>query len=303
MKRFRRDVGTGFSAGRWRRVGLCLVLTIGALTSGFYRSVAEEVPRRVVSLAPSVTEIVFALGAGDRLVGVSTYCDFPDAARAIDRVGTFLQPSLEVILAKRPDLVIAVPSPANRASVLKIEQLGARVRVVRADTVEEVFRAIATIGADLGLDDAATQLIANLRSELAQWRTRLADVEKRKVLMVVGRRPLIAAGAGTYQHELIEMAGGVNVAGDGGGAWPHLSMEVVLVAAPEVIIDTGMGGSDAAGGQAFWSPFGSIPAVRDGRVVGAGHFDLLRPGPRMVQSLGVLVGMIHPEIEAPSVGR
>ncbi len=302
MKPVRRASSEGFSYYR-SCVGLCLALVLSTLTYLVHCSAAAQWPQRVVSLAPSVTEIVFALGAGDRLVGVSTYCDFPEAARVIDRVGTFLQPNLEVILSKRPDLVIAVPSPANRVSVLKLEQLGSPVRVVRADTVEEVFEAIATIGEDLGLRDAAAKLIVDLRSELAEWRTRVVDVDRRRVLMVVGRRPLIAAGAGTYQDELIEMAGGINVAGDAGGTWPHLSMEVVLMAAPEVIIDTGMGESDAAGSEAFWSPFASIPAVRDGRVVGAGHFDLLRPGPRVAQSLGMLVGMIHPEIAAPSVDR
>lgn len=276
-----------------------LVTSILFVPAGLGRSVATTpVPQRVVSLAPSVTEIVFALGAGDRLVGVSSYCDYPQAAAAIDRVGTFLQPNLEVILSKRPDLVIAVPSPENRSSVLRLEELGVRVRVVRPEKVEEVLHSIEVIGGDLGLADVAARLIADIRKEMAAWKARVAGVEKRRVLMVVGRKPLIAAGSGTYQDELIAMAGGLNVAAAAGEAWPHLSLEVVIVAAPEVIVDTGMEASEAAASAAFWAPFGSIPAVRDDRVVGAGHYDLLRPGPRMAETLEALVRMIHPELPA-----
>ncbi len=265
---------------------------------GFGRSAtgATGAAQRIVSLAPSVTEIVFALGAGDRLVGVSSHCDYPPAAVAIDRVGTFLQPNLEVILSKRPDLVIAVPSPENRSSVLKLEELGVRVRVVRPEKVEEVLEAIEIIGGDLALSAVADDLVAAIRKELAAWSARLIGVEKRRVLMVVGRRPLIAAGSGTYQDELIAMAGGVNIAASAGEAWPHLSLEVVIAAAPQVIIDTGMEDSDAAGSAAFWAPFAAIPAVRDERVVGAGRYDLLRPGPRVAQTLEAVVAMIHPEL-------
>jgi iron complex transport system substrate-binding protein len=252
-------------------------------------------PRRVVSLAPSVTEIVFALGAGERLVGVSSYCDFPAAARDIDRVGTFLQPNLEVILAKRPDLVIAVPSPENRAAVEKLREFGLTVRVVRPEKIDEVLRAIGVIAADLELADAGNRLVARIREDLAAVERKVSALAKRRVLMVVGRRPLIAAGAGTYQDELIAKAGGINIARDSGEAWPHLSLERVIVAAPEVIVDTGMAESEAAEGVAFWASFTTIPAVRDERVVGAGQFDLLRPGPRVAETLATLARFVHPE--------
>ncbi len=275
------------------RATLCSFLAVLAM---FTSSVHADAPRRVISLAPSVTEIVFALGAGDRLIGVTSYCDFPAAARTIDRVGTFLQPNLEVILAKRPDLVIAVPSPENRAAVEKLEEFGLRVRVVRPERVGEVLRAIGVIAGDLEIADAGERLVAEIRGELEALQKRLAAVAKRRVLMVVGRRPLIAAGAGTYQDELISLAGGINVAAEAGGAWPHLSLERVIVAAPEVIVDTGMGEHEASESGAFWAAFSTIPAVRDGRVVGAGQYDLLRPGPRVARTLATLARFIHPEV-------
>jgi iron complex transport system substrate-binding protein len=257
---------------------------------------AGDVPHRVVSLAPSITEIVFALGAGDRLVGVSSYCDYPQEARSIDRVGTFLRPNVEVILAKRPDLVLAVPSPENRSSVLKLRDLGVRVRVVRPERFSEVLEAIDVIGGDLGLTGEADRLVESIKSEIAAIEARLEGVKRRRVLMIVGRRPLIAAGSGTYQDELIRMAGGINIAAAGGEAWPHLSLEVVIAAAPEVIIDTGMEASEAKESLEFWAPYRSIPAVRNGRVVGAGSYELLRPGPRAARTLEVVAELVHPEI-------
>lgn len=285
--------GAGRGAGGERQLLALLVVGLVAATS----VLAEEAaPRRVVSLAPSVTEIVFALGAGDRLVGVSAHCDFPEAAKSIDRVGTFLQPNLERILAKRPDLVIAVPSPENRRAVEKLIELGLKVRVVRPEKVEQVLDAIDVIAADLGLRAAGETLVAGIRADIARSSARVATAEPRTVLMVVGRRPLIAAGAGTYQDELLVMAGGVNVAAESGEAWPHLSIEKVIVAAPQVIIDTGMDERDDAGAREFWQTYDTIPAVRDGRVAVGGGYDLLRPGPRMAQTLAKLVEVIHPEL-------
>lgn len=292
------------SADAWRRVlsmigvvsAFLALLPIASWATSWAAS--REAAKRVISLAPSVTEIVFALGAGDRLVGVSSYCDYPAAAREVDRVGTFLRPNLEVILAKRPDLVIAVPSPENRAAVEKLVEFGLEVRVVRPETVDEVLHAIEVIAGDLGVSDAGGQLVARIRGELSAIEKKLAGVEKRRVLMIVGRRPLIAAGAGTYQDELITRAGGINIVGVASEAWPHLSLERVIVDAPEVIVDTGMGESEASESAAFWKPFTTIPAVRDDRVVGAGQFDLLRPGPRVADTLATMARFIHPEVFA-----
>ncbi len=262
--------------------------------------VAAAGAERVVSLAPSITEIVFALGAGDRLVGVSSHCDYPEAAKRIDRVGTFLQPNLEVILAKRSDLVLAVPSPENRSAVESLREFGVTVRVVDPGSIADVFRTIEVVAKDLDVVEAGARLLEGIRADLAVLDARVANLERRRVLMVVGRRPLIAVGAGTFQHELIQRARGLNIAADAGGSWPHLNMEHVLARAPEVIIDSGMSSSDASAGVTFWSPYTSIPAVKGGRVFGAGRFDLLRPGPRLAQSLETVARFIHPEVFSPA---
>ena len=283
-------------AARVRRSLLALVAAMLAVSSAVRVHGAVE---KVVSLAPSVTEIVFALGQGDRLVGVSSHCDFPAAAQRIDRVGTFLRPNIEVILKKKPDLVLAVPSPENRASVEALQRFGVRVRVVNPNSVDEILETIEIVAAALGVAGKGAELVAQIRADMSGVLGALSNVEKRRVLMVVGRRPLIAAGPGTYQSELIEMAGGVNVAAESGEAWPHLSMELVITRRPQVIIDTGMTAAQGAGQSlAFWRPYASIPAVRDGRIVGAGRYDLLRPGPRVAQTLAAVARFIHPEVFA-----
>ena len=286
-----------WSLGRDRlrmRTTLAAVIVLALLVA---RTSSALGARSVVSLAPSVTEIVFALGEGGRLVGVSSHCDYPEQAKSIDRVGTFLRPSVEVILKKKPDLVLAVPSPENRASVEALQRFGVTVQVVNPNSIAEILESIVVVADALDVRAKGEALVKRINDDMKKVRSRLRGVTKRRVLMLVGRRPLIAAGPGTYQSELIELAGGSNVAAGSGEAWPHLSMELVLTRQPEVIIDTGMtAAQDAEQSSDFWRPYSSIPAVRERRVVGSGRYDLLRPGPRVAETLAAVARFIHPEV-------
>lgn len=264
---------------------------------------AQAAPQRIISLAPSVTETLFALGVGDRLVGVSSYCDYPDAAARIDRVGTFLQPNVERILIKRPDLVIAVPSPGNRAPVERLQALGIEVLVVNPERIADILAAIRAIAAAVGTPEAGAALVAKIETELAAVEARLKDVAPVRTLLLVGRSPFVAAGPGTYQDELITRARGINVAGDAGQPWPNLSLELIVAEAPQVIIDASMGSEELADGAAvrgFWETFPTIPAVRDHRIHGYRAYELLRPGPRVAETLATVAGFLHPPGAPPS---
>lgn len=253
---------------------------------------------RIVSLAPSVTETIFALGLGDRLVGVSVYCDYPPGVEKIDRVGTFLTPNVEAIVAKRPDIIIAVPTPGNQDPVEALRRLGFKVVLVDPNSVAEIEESLVTIGRAVGHEAQGRALASRLEARIAAVRARVADAPQRKVLMVVGHTPLIAVGTGTFQDELIRMARGINLAATAGGAWPHLSIEFAIATAPAVIIDTTMGNEESAGAKAamaFWSAFPTLPAVRDGRVYGYKAYQLLRPGPRIAEALETIARFIHPE--------
>ncbi len=254
--------------------------------------------QRIISLAPSVTETLFALGLGDRVVGVSTYCDYPPEALKIDRVGTFLQPNVERILARRPDLVIAVPSPGNRAGVERLREFGVRVLVVNPERIAEILVAIRAIADAAGVSAAGAALVARIEGEVAAVEARVAGAAPPRTLLLVGRTPFIAAGAGTYQDELIRRARGVNLAAASGQAWPNVSLEFIVAQAPAVIIDASMGSEEAAdraAAVAFWRDFPTIPAVRDGRIHGYRAYELLRPGPRVAATLAAVARFLHPE--------
>ncbi len=264
----------------------------------FAAAADAEPPVRIVSLAPSITEMLFALGVGDRVVGVSTYCDYPPQAAQIDRVGTFLEPNIERILAKRPDLVIGVPTPDNHAPVDRLQQLGLRVLIVDPERIADVLTTIETLAQTVGVPERGAQLTAQIRADLAAVTGRLAGAPRPSVLMLVGRSPFIAAGAGTYQDELIGLAHGDNVAAPIGKQWPSVPLEVIVARAPEVIIDASMGSEEAPdrdSALAFWRDFPTIPAVRNRRVYGYRAYELLRPGPRVAQTLETIARFIHPE--------
>ena len=261
-------------------------------------SAVHAAPQRIVSLAPSITETLFALGVGDRVVGVSTYCDYPPEAARLDKVGTFLQPNVERILAKKPDLVIAVPSPGNRAPVESLRELGLEVLIVNPERIGEILDAIRRIAAAVGVPREGDGLIARIESELRAVEARVAGAAPVRTLLLVGRAPFIAAGAGTYQDELITRGGGVNLAAASGQSWPTLSLEFVVAAAPQVIIDASMGSEEAAdqaASLAFWDDFPTIPAVRDRRLHGYRAYELLRPGPRVAETLATVARFLHPE--------
>lgn len=250
-------------------------------------------PLRLVSLAPSITEILFELGLGARVVGTCAQCNYPAAARRLPRVGSYVAPSVEAVLAARPDLVIAVPSPANRQAVQAVERLGVRVLVVHDRVLADLWDGVRRIAAATGREEQGTALETRIRADLDAVAACVAGRPRPRVLMVVGHRPLIVVGGRTLQHELVEIAGGTNVAADVGASFPQISLEVVADRAPEVIVDAAMGSE--RGGQAVFASLPDLPAVRDHRVVAVDADELLRTGPRIAEAARRLARVIHPE--------
>jgi iron complex transport system substrate-binding protein len=250
-------------------------------------------PSRVVALAPSLTEIVYGLGEGHRVVGACAQCDYPDAAVRVPRVGGYLAPSVEAILGVRPDLVLAVPSPGNREAVRTLERAGVRVLVTGDRTLDDLWRAIDSVARSLGIPDRGEAMVARVRAELDHVRSRVEGLPPRRVLLVVGHRPLIVAGGGTLQDELVRLAGGVNVAADAGTAFPQVPMELVVARAPDVILDAAMG--TEAGGRDLFAALDTVPAVRDRRIVPLAPDALFRAGPRVGEAAALLADAIHPE--------
>jgi iron complex transport system substrate-binding protein len=256
-------------------------------------------PARVVSLAPSITEIVWALGAGDRLVGVCAQCDHPAPVARVPRVGGYLVPSVEAVLAARPDLVIVVPSPGNREPVATLERVGVRILVVQDRTLADLWASMREIGRALGLAGAGERLVAEVAARLDEVRARVGGHARRRVLVVVGHDPLVVVGGHTLQDELVEAAGGTNVATDAGTVWPTVTRELVVARAPEVIIDAAMG--TPTGARRLFDGLDTVPAVREGRIVRLSDDAFFRAGPRVPEAAAALARVIHPEIFADGV--
>ncbi len=253
---------------------------------------------RLVSLAPNLTEIVFALGAGDRVVGVTRYDDYPSQVLSLPKVGGFLDPSLEAIVALSPDLVVCVPNSGNRKRMETLTRLKVPVLVLPAHRLADVYAAIETLGQVLGRVEQATALTSDLRTRVAAVVERAKRVHKPRVLMVYGHNPLVVAGPGSFADELLHLAGAENVLSGDGVRYPSLPLEMVIELAPEVIIDASSSATGASVGLAeverFWSRLKVVPAVKAGRVHLFDSALWFRPGPRLIQGLEKLQTLLHP---------
>jgi iron complex transport system substrate-binding protein len=258
-------------------------------------------PHRVVSLAPSVTETLFALGFGYRLVGVTTSCDYPAEAVKVPKIGGFMSPSIETIIAKRPSLVIGVSSATDPAAAREMERLGMKVTLISLGSVNDILNSIKSIARLLGSPDAGEKLVRKITLQMDQVKARVAPAPRRSALLLVGLRPLVAVGGKNFIDELISLAGGKNIAGDAAQPWLNLPDEYVVAKAPQVIIEAGMGSERDQAGK-HWADLKSIPAVQQGRVYRYPSDKILRPGPRIGEGLEEIARLLHPECFADSKG-
>jgi iron complex transport system substrate-binding protein len=280
----------------WKQILSIYFCAISLLIMYSTRIFAAEAPgpQRVVSLAPSVTETLFALGFGNRLVGVTTSCDYPDAARKIPKIGGFMSPSLETIVAKRPGLVIGVSSATDPAKAREMERLGLKVTLISLASVNDILNSITSIARLLGSPQAGEKLVRSINLQMDQVKARVAPAPRRSTLLLVGLRPLIAVGGKNFIDELITLAGGKNIAGDAAQPWLNLPDEYVVAKAPQVIIEAGMG-SERDQAAKHWADLKSIPAVEQGRVYRYPSDKILRPGPRIGEGLEEIARLLHPE--------
>ncbi len=255
------------------------------------------VPLRIVSMVPSITETLFALGVGERVVGVSDYCDYPPEVKALPRVGTFVSPVAEAVAALTPDLILTSPSPGNESAVRALARAGVPTAVVGGDaSLDEVRAAIARVAEVAGVSDRGRDLLLELDGKIQAVRAAADGKARPVVAVVVGHEPLILAGPKSYLGELVSIAGGVNLADEIGGRWPRVGLELLVARAPEIIIDVSMGGDrppTPEALQARWASLPGIPAVAHGRIYGHRSFLLLRPGPRLGEAARAMAEMIH----------
>jgi iron complex transport system substrate-binding protein len=261
----------------------------------------EAPPRKIVSLAPSVTETLFALGLGDRLVGVTTYCDYPAEAKKLPKVGDFMNPSLEAVLAKKPDLVLGVTGATDPVKAKEMERLGLKVVLVSVSNLKDILASARSIADLLGNGKAGEKLAAKIAAQVEEVKKKVSPAPRRSVLLVVGFQPLIAVGGKNFIDELITLGGGENIAGGAAQPWLNVPDELVVARAPQVIIEAGMGSERESGKR--WSDLKSVPAVRERRIYSYPSDKILRPGPRFGEALVEIARLIHPECFASAGQR
>jgi len=261
-------------------------------------------PTRIVSTSPSITETLFALGLGERVVGVSTFCRFPPEVAKIPKVGTFLKPDAERIAMLRPDLVVVHEVSEGidrRLAALRIPFI-----VVDRGTMGSVFSSIRQIASAAGVAARGDSLVADIEGRLETVRRAGVRSPHPRVLFIIGRRPgmladLVAVGPDTYLNELIGIAGGTNVMAIAGQPeYPRISMETVLRLDPDVIVDTvDMGETEAERGargpvnERLWSGYGTLTAVKTRRLHAATTDALVTPGPRVVEAAEWIAALLR----------
>ncbi len=255
-----------------------------------------EGPLRLVSLSPSLTEIVFALGREDWLVGVTDFCDYPPAARSKPRVGGPMTPDLERLLQVRPSLVLATGEGNPRDLVGQLTRLGIPIFAIKPEGYGGILHSVRTLGRVLQAEARAGALAQELDARAARIRRAVAGLPLPRVLYLVWRDPLIAAGPASFIHDLIRMAGGENVVREGTGPYPRLGLEEVVAHAPEVIVVAShTDAMDRAPKVELGGLWQSTPAVRANRIVLVPGDTLHRFGPRVVEGLEHLARAVHPE--------
>jgi iron complex transport system substrate-binding protein len=254
-----------------------------------------ETVTRFVSLAPNLTEIVFAIGAGDGLVGRTTYCNYPAEAAKVEEVGDTLKPSVEKIITLRPQVVFVSTASQLEAFTSELEAHNIAVYVTDSRDLEGVFRSIERIADLLKRRPQADELLKQLRARVAAVEAKVKARPPVKVFYQVSDEPLYTIGRDAFLTDLIRRAGGVSVTADVPGAWPRYSAESALAAGPEAIVMP-TGGSLGDTNSKVASALKRSPAVANGRVYKINADHLSRPGPRSVDGLEELARALHPEV-------
>ena len=250
-------------------------------------------PLRIVSLAPSVTEVLYLLGAQDRLVGVTTHCDWPEDAKTKPKIGNLLNPNYEVILAAKPDLVIATTAGNDRAAVLKLAGLGLPVFVTAPRSVEKIFETVLDAGRITDRAREAEQLVSNMRERLDEVRRRLAGLPPTRAFFMTWFDPLLAPGKNTFENDVLRQAGVESITADIEEFYPRYSLEQILARDPEAILTVEHNTRSVA--DLKWiAGWNRLSAVRKGRVYVLSEV-IQHPSPRFVEGVEELARKLHPE--------
>ncbi len=253
-------------------------------------------PQRIISLAPSQTEILFALGLGDRVVGDTTFCDYPEAAKTKEKVGQFTKIDLEKVVGLNPDLVLA-SSLQSQDVVPALRERGLTVAIFEAQDVEGTLTQILTIGKIAGRSQEAEALVKDIRKRLDDVAAKVGQASQRPRVYWELDQMLYTAGKGSFIDDLITRAGGDNVGRRLSGEWPQFNLEALVAADPEVIVLADHGFGETAASVRARPGWSDIAAVKQGRIVEVEDINLVsRAGPRVGEAVEYIAKELHPEL-------
>jgi iron complex transport system substrate-binding protein len=253
-------------------------------------------PKKIVSLAPNITEILFSLGLDQEIVGVSIHCNFPEKVQSKVRVGSYISLDFEKIVSLKPDLIIATGAGNTRDMVDRLERLGFPTYVIFPKNVEDVIQSVGHLSQLVGREKEGAEIIQEMKRRRERVMELTLGLPRPRVFLQIGEAPIVTVGKNSFADDLIRLAGGDNVAGNEKEMYPRFGMEEILKRSPEVILISSM--NPRGNYQKVlqeWSRWKTIPAVKNGQI----HLidsDLIdRPSPRIIEGLEEMARILHPE--------
>ncbi|HGJ65967.1 TPA: cobalamin-binding protein [bacterium] len=288
---------------------LCLLLQFGCgkkiskqdtviFTDALGRQVKIPKPvKRIVSMAPNVTEMLFFLGLDNEIVGVTDFCNYPDLAKSKTKIGGYYNPNIEVILSLSPDLIVATPDGYSKERIARLEQSEIAIFLVNPLKIDDVLDSILLLGKVTGKEEKANQEVGNMRLRITKIKNdvkRIPENKRLKVFYEIGKDPLITVGPDNFVNDLIETAGGINIANDAPNSWPMYSVESVIMKNPDIILTAPptMVSSEKAQ-ETKWDKYKTISAVKNEMIYPVDPDILLRSGPRVVEGLELLYALFY----------
>ncbi len=259
----------------------------------------DEAPERIISLAPNITEMLFAVGLGDRVVGITTYCDYPEEAMEVDTIGSITEPNIEAIVSKEPDLIVA--DGINPMEVIeRLQELDMNVAGFYPASVQDTFSAMNRLGLVTGNIEETTEVVNEMESRMNAILDLIGDRDERpQVFYEIWNEPLTTAGGDNFIDNMISLAGGENIGAEAGSGWPQFGLEDLIYLDPEVYISTPHSADHQVSKEEILNRdnYQVLTAVQEDRVHIIDQDLVSRPSPRLIDGLKALAGAIYPEIQ------
>ena len=282
---------------------LFIAITFFTIWAQYIAMAASNSSQRIISLSPGTTEILFALGLDQEIVGVTDFCNYPQEAKLKEKVGGYDNQNFEKIISLRPSIVVMLPY--HRKMILNLKSFGIHALEVKNETLDEIIQSIDSIGKQVGRSENAQRLVLDIESQLRQCKLLTQPLKKKRALFIVGRNlgtleQIYAVGSGAFINELIHIAGGINILSDVPIKYPKISQEEILSRDPEMIIETYqttlLNQDQILFHQKAWLQYSLLSAVQTDNLHYIAENFMLIPGPRIVTILNELVKVLHPQI-------